>query len=514
MTGKVLLCAVAGLALGLLLFSASLVYGGAGPDVRIVQLQCDANPELVVIENQGGADQDLTGWRLRSDPVDNAQQVFDLTVVGILDPGEQASIYSGSAAPATDAAAGLWRWALNFKFRNDDPSDFAQIIDGATSVIHQVNCGGISPGASPTPRPTRTPAPPTPTRTATPPSGNLPGDVNCDGRVNAIDAALILQVDAGLVRSLSCEKNADVSGDGAVNAIDAALVLQFDAGLIDSLGSASGALEVHHIDAEHGDATLIISPASGVALVDSGRWTNCSNVVDYVEGLAITEIDYSFATHYDADHIGCLDDLVDAGVDVRACYDRGGSADTAAYQEYVAACGDRRETATAGQAVALAGGVSITVVALNGAGVSTSEENALGLVLLLSYGEFDEVLAGDLTGEEPDIESVVAALVGDVEVYHVNHHGSRYSSNDNWLDATAPEVGIISVGTNAYGHPSADALERLHDHGVKTYWTNLGSGAAPDPAWDRVADGAVVIETTGPGYTVSGPGFTDGYLSA
>ena len=28
-------------------------------------------------------------------------------------------------------------------------------------------------------------------------------------------------------------------------------------------------------------------------------------------------------THYHADHIGCLDDLVDAGVTVGTCYDRG-----------------------------------------------------------------------------------------------------------------------------------------------------------------------------------------------
>lgn len=487
--------------------------GGQEANVRIAQLQCDADPEIVVVENQGVVAQDLTGWSLRSDPVDNAQQVFDLTQVGTLGPGEQASIYSGSAAPATDAAAGVWRWALNFKFRNDDPTDFAQIVDGATNVIHQVNCGGGQPGPSPTPTRTRTPAPPTPTRTPTPPTGSRPGDVNCDGRVNAIDAALILQLDAGLISSLSCQQNADVNGDGRINAIDAALVLQFDAGLIDSLGSPSGTLEVHHIDAEQGDATLILSPGGEVALVDSGRWTNCSNIVDYVDGLQIAEIDYSFATHYDADHIGCLDDLVDAGIAVGTCYDRGGSADTATYQDYVAACGDRRETATAGQMVTLAGGGSITVVALNGAGVSTSEENALGLVLKLSYGAFDEVLAGDLTGEDPDIESVVAPLVGDVEVYHVNHHGSRYSSNDTWLSAITAEVGIVSVGANSYGHPTAEALGRLHAHAIKTYWTNLGSGAAPDPAWDTVADGAVVIEVAGATYTVSGPGFSDNYAS-
>lgn len=61
------------------------------------------------------------------------------------------------------------------------------------------------------------------------------GDTNCDGNVNSIDAALVLQLGAGLVDSLACQDNADVNGDGIANSIDSALILQFDAGLIDSL---------------------------------------------------------------------------------------------------------------------------------------------------------------------------------------------------------------------------------------------------------------------------------------
>ena len=61
----------------------------------------------------------------------------------------------------------------------------------------------------------------------------LGGDVNNDGSVNSIDAALILQFVAGLLDTLTCLDRADVNVDGLVNSIDAALVLQFVAGLID-----------------------------------------------------------------------------------------------------------------------------------------------------------------------------------------------------------------------------------------------------------------------------------------
>lgn len=61
------------------------------------------------------------------------------------------------------------------------------------------------------------------------------GDVSCDGAVNSIDAALILQFGANLLTSLECADSADVNTDGATNSIDAALILQWDAGLLVSL---------------------------------------------------------------------------------------------------------------------------------------------------------------------------------------------------------------------------------------------------------------------------------------
>lgn len=58
------------------------------------------------------------------------------------------------------------------------------------------------------------------------------GDVDCNSRVNSIDAALVLQLDAGLIDVLLCQQNADVNQDLTVNSIDATLILQSDAGLI------------------------------------------------------------------------------------------------------------------------------------------------------------------------------------------------------------------------------------------------------------------------------------------
>ncbi len=61
------------------------------------------------------------------------------------------------------------------------------------------------------------------------------GDANCGGTVDSIDAALVLQLTAGLVPSLRCQGEADVNEDGRVNTIDAALILQYIAGLLHQL---------------------------------------------------------------------------------------------------------------------------------------------------------------------------------------------------------------------------------------------------------------------------------------
>ncbi len=73
---------------------------------------------------------------------------------------------------------------------------------------------------------------PTPTPTPVPTPQGMTGDTSCDGRVNSIDAALILQFVAGLLSRAPCQQNADVNHSGRVDAIDATLVLQVAAGLL------------------------------------------------------------------------------------------------------------------------------------------------------------------------------------------------------------------------------------------------------------------------------------------
>lgn len=289
----------------------------------------------------------------------------------------------------------------------------------------------------------------------------------------------------------------------------------------------NGRLQIIHLDVGQGDGALLISPLGEVAMIDNGPGGTSNvmgvSVAGQLQALGVTHIDHHFASHYHSDHIGATDDIVNAGITIGRGWDRGGSYTTGAYTTYVSKLGSARRTILKNQVVTLdslsAHPVTIKCVNLAGAGLYTgTEENNLCLVLKVSYGEFSEVFGGDLPGASPDIETTVGSQVGAVEAYKVHHHGSATSTNAAWLSAIQPKIGVISVGEgNTYHHPTVDALSRLHAANVRTYWTEAGSGVAPNPAWDKVASGQVIISATWEPAgvdTVRGNGFTDTFTNS
>jgi beta-lactamase superfamily II metal-dependent hydrolase len=270
-----------------------------------------------------------------------------------------------------------------------------------------------------------------------------------------------------------------------------------------ALGQAvNGKLQIHFMNVNQGDGALLISPGGETVLFDNGFRGYCDWPVSYMQGIGVTQIDYHIASHYHDDHIGCTTEVLTEFPLKKAAYDRGGTYSSQTFTKYKQIIGTKRVTATAGTTITLDQGsanpVTIKIVALEGNGVpGADDENDFSLAAVVRFGAFDAVIAGDLsgvtTGHYTDIETSVAPLVGRVEVYKVNHHGSRYSSNEAWLEAIKPRIGVISAGFDRdHGHPTAECLDRLHAHNVRTYWTGEGTGAAPVPGLDVVGDNILV----------------------
>jgi hypothetical protein len=66
--------------------------------------------------------------------------------------------------------------------------------------------------------------------------GFMMGDANCDQQVSSVDAAVVLQYEAGLIENQGCLAASDVNRDGRTDSIDASLILQREAGLIADFG--------------------------------------------------------------------------------------------------------------------------------------------------------------------------------------------------------------------------------------------------------------------------------------
>ena len=71
------------------------------------------------------------------------------------------------------------------------------------------------------------------------------------------------------------------------------------------------------------------------------------------------------------------------------------------------------------------------------------------------------------------------------------HHGSKHAAGEAFLSEVAPEVCVISVGHNSYGHPAPELLKRLEALGCTVLRTDE-SGAV----LTRIGkDGRVETET-------------------
>jgi competence protein ComEC len=105
---------------------------------------------------------------------------------------------------------------------------------------------------------------------------------------------------------------------------------------------------------------------------------------------------------------------------------------------------------------------------------SLRDLNQVSLVLEISYGQTRVILPGDIgAGIE---ESIIPALCGGSmkTLLVAAHHGSRYSSCEEFLDALRPAAIVFSCGyDNQFGFPASETIERCAERNIPMYRTDL-----------------------------------------
>jgi len=98
--------------------------------------------------------------------------------------------------------------------------------------------------------------------------------------------------------------------------------------------------------------------------------------------------------------------------------------------------------------------------------------NERSVVLLLTVGGYRALLMGD-SGFQTENELLKEGLITNVDYLKVGHHGSKNSTGLELLQQARPEIAVISVGKNNYGHPTRETLDRLEKMGAKVKRTDL-----------------------------------------
>jgi len=97
--------------------------------------------------------------------------------------------------------------------------------------------------------------------------------------------------------------------------------------------------------------------------------------------------------------------------------------------------------------------------------------NESSLAILFRRENCDILITGDRSGFGERILLKTAELP-QVDILVAGHHGAKNASCEALLEAVKPEIAVISVGENHFGHPAQEVLDRFAAIGAVVYRTD------------------------------------------
>ncbi len=229
-------------------------------------------------------------------------------------------------------------------------------------------------------------------------------------------------------------------------------------------------LKVHFLSVGQGDAILIEAPNGGQMLIDGGRPDN--RVLGELAAVMKPfdkKIDVVVATHPDADHIGGLSEVLkryEVELFLSSQADKDTSVSKGLYDAYE---GSNAKGYYARRSMRITLDAKENIIAeilFPDRDTSGWEANSASSVIKLTYKDQTFLFTGDAEqGAEAFLVKTIPEII-DVDVLKLGHHGSKTSSTVAFLKATTPELAIISVGKNSYGHPAPEVTDRLRSFSI------------------------------------------------
>ena len=236
-----------------------------------------------------------------------------------------------------------------------------------------------------------------------------------------------------------------------------------------------GFLKVVFFDVGQGDSIFIETPNKKQILIDGGPDKTILEKLNKSMPFYDKSIDLLILTHPDADHIIGLIDVLEH-YKIGHILTSGLQKDTIVYkkwQELIEEKGITLTLAQTGQKIILQKNINMEILWPNQSSIDSFSNlaNNVSVVSRLVYEQIEILLTGDI---EKKVEQnlINQNLNLESDILKVSHHGSKTSSNYNFIKAVNPKISIISVGEkNRYKHPNDEVLGRLKDSII--YRTNI-----------------------------------------
>ena len=224
-------------------------------------------------------------------------------------------------------------------------------------------------------------------------------------------------------------------------------------------------VKVEYIDVGQADAILIENDKKYM-LIDAGNNEDGDLLVNYFKDKNITDFEYVVATHPHEDHIGGMDNII-KNFNIKNYYMPDCYTTTKTFEELLDALEEKNlsfETPDIDSEFVL--GDALFKVLYTG--TDKRDLNNTSIVLRMTYKDVSFMFTGDATNTT---EKKILAKDLQSDVLKVGHHGSQYSTSDEFLDKVNPKYAIISVGTgNVYDHPKDITLNKLK--GIEVHRTD------------------------------------------
>lgn len=227
-----------------------------------------------------------------------------------------------------------------------------------------------------------------------------------------------------------------------------------------------GKLHVIFCDVGQGDGILIITPNNKHIIIDGGPDDSILTCLSRHMPFWERDIDLMILSHPHADHFFGMFALVNR-YHVKAFATEDLVNKTQSYQELLTLLKEKKiprqevgtgDTWNVGDVrLAIVGPTQEYLHSTSPGGTIGESKEFASLVTLLSYGSFTSLFTGD--SQSTGIIDAQAATSESLSVLQVPHHGSETGLNSQILESLSPQVAIISVGANNYGHPNKKILE-------------------------------------------------------